>query len=119
MNELTEYDALSVPMRQVVDALAEGVPPPPGALERLSPQEVREVQLLSRTARLTVATLNAPPVDAGAEARALQQAQQALAQRTPPSGADSHPTRGGLLALLSRLRTRRQEAPPDAEKDKS
>jgi sugar phosphate isomerase/epimerase len=102
-------EALSDPMRRIVEALVEGIPVPPDAEAALTPDERAEVGALVRTANLTYLTLQQPDPPTEAEARSLARAQDALSQRPPVPVTEEIRPRPALLAWLERLRNRRNE----------
>ena len=72
--------------RRVLDALLEGMPPPPDAQAALTETERAEIAALARTAHLTRLTLRKPDPAPDAEAEALRRAQAAFAARAASGG---------------------------------
>ncbi len=97
-------ETLSAPMRQVLEALLEGLPAPPDALAALSSDEKAEVAAFVRATHLIRLTLQSPLPSEEAEAASLARA-RAVATRLPATGnAPPATPRPALLAWLARLR---------------
>ena len=96
---------MSAPMRQVVDSLVAGVPPPSDVQAALSPAEVADVAALARSAHLTRLVMQKPDPAADAEAQSLETAQAALRARPPqPPTPTEAPTLGQRLRNFLRPR---------------